>query len=108
MACRTTEQTKTVSAPKHFLILKSYLHSRHFLVKMENEHTELFPVNAGVPQGSVLGPLLYLLYTVDLPTSPDITTATFVDDTATVATGNDPTIASRKLQTNLLAIRKWP
>jgi hypothetical protein len=57
MAYRTTEQTKTVSPLNYFLISKSYLHSIHFLYKIKNEHTELFP-DAGVPQGSVLGPLL--------------------------------------------------
>jgi hypothetical protein len=31
----------------YFLILKSYLHNRHFLAKVETEYTELFPANAG-------------------------------------------------------------
>jgi hypothetical protein len=91
----------------YFLIIKSYLHSRYFLVKVETEYTELSSVNAGVPQGSVLGPLLYLLYTADLPSSPDSITATFVDDTAVVAMDSDPAIVSHKLQTDLLAIQNW-
>jgi hypothetical protein len=96
------------SIPLNYLfIIKSYLHSRHFLVKVETKYTELSSVNAGVPQGSVLGPLLYLLYTADLPTSPESTTATFANDTAVVAMESDPAIASQKLQTDLLAIQNW-
>jgi hypothetical protein len=40
----------------YFLILKSYLLSRHFLVKIETEYTELSSVYTRVPLGSVLGP----------------------------------------------------
>jgi hypothetical protein len=81
----------------YFLVLKSYLHSRHFLVKGETEYTELSSVDADLPQASVLGPLLYLLYTSDLPTSPASTTATFDDNTAVVTVDSDPAIASQKL-----------
>jgi hypothetical protein len=77
----------------YILILKSYLHSRHFLVKVETEYTELSSVNAGVPQGSVLAPLLYLLDTADLPTALWSTTANFANDTSVITTDSDPAIA---------------
>jgi hypothetical protein len=91
----------------YYLILNSYLLNRHFQVKVEDSYTDLLPVNVGVPQGSVLGPLLYLLYTADLPTSPDATISTFAYDTAILATDLDSATASQKLQTSLLAIQHW-
>jgi hypothetical protein len=76
-------------------------------VKVETEYAELSPVNSGVPQDSVLGPLLCLIYIADLQTSIESTTATFADDTAVIATYSDPAIAPQKLQTNVLAIQNW-
>jgi hypothetical protein len=52
----------------YFLILNSYLSNCHFIVKVNTELKDLTFVNAGVTQGSVFGPLLYLQYTADLPT----------------------------------------
>ena len=54
-----------------------------------------------MPQGSVLGPLLYLLYTVALHNMADSTTATFADDTAVLTAHEDPAIATHRLQIQL-------
>jgi hypothetical protein len=70
----------------YFLLLKSYLYNQHFRVKVGNDYSELTSIHAGVPHGSVLGPLLYLLYTADLPTSPRTFIATFANDTSILTT----------------------
>lgn len=83
---------------QYCLLLESYLTERFFWVKQENAYSELKEIKAGVPQGSVLGPVLYLLYTSDLPTPPDNTIATFADDTAILSTGKTIEQSTAKLQ----------
>jgi hypothetical protein len=86
----------------YFILLKSYLHTKHSLLKFESEYTELSSVKAHVPQGSFMMPLLY---TGDLPTSTESTAATFTNTTTVLTTDCDPDIASQKLQTNQDAIK---
>jgi hypothetical protein len=87
--------------------LKSYLHSRFFQVKFNTSYSTSHEVLSGVPQGSVLGPLLYLFFTSDLPTTALTSIATFADDTGIIATHRDPLIASQHLQAHLDLLQAW-
>lgn len=98
---------KTSLSHSFFGMLNSYLSNRIFQVK-DGEYTSTFhDLQAGVPQGSVLGPVLYNIFTSDLPETPGVTTATFADDTAILSSNKDPTEASRSLQTGLDRIEQW-
>jgi hypothetical protein len=91
----------------YYRTLESYPMDRLFHVKFKDEITTLRKTEAGVPQGSILRSILYVIYTNDLLTSDNITTATFADDTAFLATHEDPAIASMKLQATINKIADW-
>lgn len=55
---------------------------RIFQVKRGTEYSGFRQISARVPQGSVLGSILYLLYTRDIPISEEMEMATFIDGTA--------------------------
>lgn len=76
------------------------------MVRHDDIVTNLTTIHAGVSQGSVLGPILYLIYTGDLPQTEGMTMGTFADDTAILAEHDDPEQAIKLLQ-NIKNIEDW-
>lgn len=98
---------KLVMPDQIYLILKSYLSDRYFQVKYENTLSNYHPIRAGVPQGSVLGPFLYLIYTSDIPQTDNTIMATFADDTAILSSDPDPNRATENLQNHINLLDDW-
>lgn len=88
-------------------IMKSYLQERYFRIKQDDAFSSLREIKAGVPQGSVLGPLLYLLYTSDIPQPENVTVATFADDTAILSVDETVEDATETLQVAINRINTW-
>ena len=64
-----------------FGLISSFLSNRRLQVVLDGKSSQEYPVNAGVPQGSILGPALFLLYINDLPDDVICNIAIFADDT---------------------------
>jgi len=67
---------------------KSYLNDRKQFVHINGKNSLLETVLLGVPQGSILGPLLFLIYINDLPLSSKLFTLLFADDTTLMASSD--------------------
>jgi hypothetical protein len=92
---------RTILPKQYTEILESYLTEIFFRIKQRDAYSELKEIKAGVPQGSVLGPVLYLMYTSDLPKLENSIVATFADDTAILAVGSNNEESTGKLQTTI-------
>ena len=88
-------------------LIKSYLNSRTFVIKIKDTYSEIKDIKAGVPQGNVLGPILYTLYTANIPTTTNSKILTFADDTATLVRNTNPETAVKLLQEHITKIEKW-
>ena len=64
-----------------FGLISSFLSNRQLRVVLDGKSSQEYPVNAGVSQGSILGPTLFLLYINDLPDDVICNIAIYADDT---------------------------
>ena len=86
---------------------QAYLSKRSHLVSIEGCSSELLPVRSGVPQGSVLGPLLFLIFVNDIPNATSFcTTCLFADDTKLLKPISSK-IESTFMQQDLDSLATW-
>ena len=87
---------------------KSYLNGRSQYVYINGINSDYLPIKCGVPQGSILGPLLFLLYINDLSSSTKILRCImFADDTNMFVSGKNLTSLISIINTELDKINTW-
>ncbi len=85
----------------------SYLSNRKQCVVVDGVTSSLLDTNAGVPQGSRLGPLLFLIYINDIVADIESEILIFADDTTLLASGKDPSETSAQINRDLEKISAW-
>ena len=90
-----------------FDILSSYLSDRKQIVVVDGQKSDILDVKAGVPQGSRLGPLLFIIYMNDITDEIESDILIFADDTSLFATGSDPAETAQILNRDLQKISNW-
>ena len=88
--------------------IESYLKDRSQFVKVDSTISDIAHVSIGIPQGSVLVPVLFLLFINDLPKVINNSLITmFADDVTLYATGNEVSHIQSTLQGDLECVLTW-
>ena len=88
-------------------LFENYLHNRNQRVVLNGSYSDYYPIGSGVPQGSVLGPLLFLVYINDLERNIKSNIKFFADDTMLFSIVQDPVISANDLNHDLDIIYQW-
>ena len=90
--------------------VEDYLQNRSQFVEINGEKSQWLPVTSGIPQGSVLGPLLFLIYINDLPENVNSTVYMYADDTKIyreIQSDDDHEVLQRDLETLKTWSDRW-
>ena len=88
-------------------LIDSFLSDRFQRVLLNGQTSKWSQIKAGVPQGSVLGPLLFLVYINDLPEGLTSNVKLFADDTSIFSVVRDSSSSSLSLNEDLSKISQW-
>ena len=88
-------------------LLKDYLYNRKQRVVLNGQTSDWRKINSGVPQESVLGPLLFLIFINDLPDGIASLCKIFANDTSLFSKVYDIDISAKELNSDLEKIGKW-
>ena len=86
---------------------ESYLSKRMFSVHVEKSFSDKALISCGVPQGSILGPLLFLLYVNDMVQAVNCDLLLYADDTGLIFQHKDINIIEQQLNGNFSNICDW-
>ena len=86
---------------------QSYLSDRQQLVDVSGTLSSYSKITCGVPQGSILGPLLFLIYVNDMAGALDQTLLLYADDSAILVSDKDVTNIESLLQKELAVVSEW-
>jgi hypothetical protein len=82
-------------------LIFSFLKERSFQVCVDKAQSSSCNIPYGVPQGAILSPTLYKIFTSDIPNAGECELATFADDTAIFVSGKLPEMVCGKSQSQL-------
>ena len=96
-------------SPSLCQLLQSYLHQRNQVVLANGSRSDSGDIPSGVPQGSILGPILFSMFINDLPAvvNSSITTALFADDSTFSAPGINVATVESQINSALCAVNFW-
>ena len=86
---------------------QSYLHERQQSVEIGGTISKPATITCGVPQGSILGPLLFLIYVNDVPSAVRCKLLLYADDSALIVSGTNTEEIQNRLSSELESIREW-
>ena len=90
-----------------YKLFESYLSNRFQCTVVDGVKSEYKEIKAGVPQGSKIGPILWLLYVNDIVEGIESEILLFADDTCCFASGIDPAETAIILNRDLELINNW-